>query len=245
MKLRSDQIRRLFRYFSKDILDREIDILRWIRSWSLDQNDISRKFLNKVKGYKWLFRLCPHIREIYVCNTVALWCANKDSDIDLFVVCSRLWTSRIILTLILHICWLRRHWNKIAWRLCLSFWVTERWAELSSIQISNNKDPYLAIWTVTLIPILNTWYHSTFISKNKWVEDYWLSFVNTDQSASIIESQTWYCLIEGFLKRLFISRTINKASKLNDKSGTIITDDVLKFHDNDIRQSLAKTIFDD
>jgi len=177
---------------------------------------------------------------------VAFWCADKKSDIDIFIVTkdNKLWSARVIMTLILSIFWLRRKWTDIAWKICLSFWSTSSWSKnLWKLQIESGNDPYLAIWTSTLIPVLNTWYYNELKKHNRWISDYWLVYCNPlspiTNKKRVLKKIFEYILspkiFENIVKHVFEKRAINKMKKLKVSRWTIITNDILKFHDNDIR----------
>jgi hypothetical protein len=85
-----------------------------------------------------------------------MYSVDADSDIDLFVVTSprRLWTVRILMTLVFQLLGVRRYGKKIAGRLCLSFFSTTDGLDMSEIALDGG-DPYLATWVKYLSPILD------------------------------------------------------------------------------------------
>ena len=220
MKISDKNLRLFFSNFNKEISNEEIDILNGKKAWTLMQNKYWSNLLKKISKFKFLFKISPFIKEIFICNNLAFWCAGKKSDIDLFIVCknNKIWTARCFLTLFTHIFKLRRHDNVINWRFCLSFWITDLWAnKLSDIQIDQWKDPYLAIWTATLIPILDTWYFENFKLENKWINDYWLKFVNKKINKNkkwlikiIFETLLRPNIIEKLLLKIFKKRSLKK-----------------------------------
>lgn len=265
--LTDKQIIDFFEIFWKKITNKEIQIIRWEKKWNLVLNKESKDFLEKVKKYSWIFKISPCIKEVFVCNTAAFWSANKKSDIDLFIVTTnwKIWTWRIFTSFLIHIFWLRRWWKNIEWKFCLSFWATEKWAKkLGEIQIKENKDPYLAIWTRTLIPILDKWFFEEFKKENSWIENYWLNYnpINNGNQSDLsnkksskenplnplIQGWTYHNSnvilnkIEKLIKKIFEKRALRKRKKLKNPSGVIISNEFLKFHDNDIRIEVAKEI---
>ena len=192
MKITSDILEKFFLIFDKKISEDEKKfLLEWKNFWDekkffwLKKNKISQKFLEKFYKYEKIFSICPFVKWIFIWNTVAFWSANENSDIDLFIVFEnwKIWTWRLFLTIIIHLFWVRRYWNKIAWRFCLSFFASEKWSfELENIQIEKNNqknDIYLAIWTATLIPVFwDKKFFEEFYEKNKWVENYWIKFLH-------------------------------------------------------------------
>lgn len=223
----------------------------WNYYW-LNLNKNSKKFLEKFSKYKFLFSICPFIKWIFIWNTIAFWSAKESSDIDLFIVFEnwRIWIWRFILTFLLQIFWVRRHWKKTKWRFCLSFFASEKWAfELENIQIEKDKDIYLAIWTVTLIPVFwSKKFFEEFFEKNKWVENYWIKFLNeknfpNDEKKFLkkfLEKILNFNFIENFLRRILKPRSENKKNKIKNNYWIIISDDYLKFHDNDKRREIME-----
>lgn len=109
----------------------------------------------KVSHHNTYFQKIPWILGIAVCNSLAMNAAHKQSDIDLFIITKRgrLWTVRILMTLLLSILWERKTSNKHAWKFCLSFFISEDGLDFTNIAIKN--DIYLAYWIKTLKPIIN------------------------------------------------------------------------------------------
>lgn len=267
----------------------------------------SKKYLKKA--HKWLpfFRFLPGVRAVAVCNTVALGTADKNSDIDLFIITAsgKLWTARIFCTLFCQILRIRRHHKKVAGRFCLSFFVTENFLDFEKIAIEP-RDPYLAFWISSLIPIFGKEVFKKILEKNKnFVQnnggigirfeneknmadflkdvkdekDSQLSSVAkeifqvsvTEKNEKIIPSKqremegnelrgllkkqnatagqapllkkvgefllgSWF---ESLVKKIFLPRTLKKKAKLKDQSGTIVEDDILKFHNSDRRREFS------
>jgi len=134
-----------------------------------------------------------------------------------------------------------------------------------------NSDIYLAIWTATLIPIFwNKKFFEEFYKKNKWVKNYLLSdpgvnFKNnfnkntvnknlffTDPGVNFLQKILNFNFIENFIKKILKPRSIKKKKNLNKKNNNsktrnnnfwiIISDDYLKFHDNDIRSEIMEKL---
>ncbi len=215
---------------------------------SLD-NVWNRKYLQKAKRWIPLLRHLPGVRAAFLCNSVALGTATQHSDIDLFIVtdASRLWVARCFVTCILHILRLRRHGNNIAGRFCLSFFATENALNMEKIALQPH-DPYLALWTATLIPVFGSSVANTVIAQNQ-------EFVSRSLGAAVRFSADLAEISKGdsrirtsleiafgrrwnqLLKTLFLPRAEHKKARLVDASGTIISDEMLKFHNTDRRGS--------
>jgi len=74
----------------------------------------------------WWLRFVPYVRMIAVTGTLAMKNCEKNSDIDFFVVLEkgRIFTGRILVTLVVHLLGKRRHGKKIKNRICLNYFTT-------------------------------------------------------------------------------------------------------------------------
>jgi hypothetical protein len=95
-----------------------------------DKNSIM-KFEIAEKAAKWL-RFAPFVRMIAVTGTLAMKNCEKNSDIDFFVVLEkgRIFTGRLLVTLIVHILGKRRYEKKITNRICLNYFTTTKSLEI-------------------------------------------------------------------------------------------------------------------
>lgn len=181
-----------------------------------------------------------------VCNNHAFGIADEKSDIDIFIIAKkgRMFIARAFLTLLLYVFGIKRHGNKVSGRFCLSFFVDESALNLSQIAIK--KDIYLAYWVKKLVPIVGGEVVDNFESKNKWicgilgVGDFKINrelMVGRSVIGKFFEIVllpiAWF--IEPILRNWQTKRAVKKSEKLKDKSGTIISKSMLKFHDDDKR----------
>lgn len=217
----------------------------WIKETpNQSELELFKKAQKYIKYISWI----PGLKMVAVCNSLSMFATkpNWDSDIDIFIVTcpKRLWIVRILSTIIFQILWVRRHWNKIKKRFCLSFFVTEKWMDFSSFAIEN--DIYLGYWIYYMKPILNK--DNTY---NKFVEincsSFWniLENINSNYSLQFLKTYSRYNykldksklldLLELILKKTFLPKTLKHKEKLGNPFGLIVTDDILKFHDNDKR----------
>jgi len=72
-------------------------------------------------------RLIPFVRMIAVTGTLAMKNCEKNSDIDFFLVLEkgRIFTGRLLVTLVVHILGKRRYRKKIKNRICLNYFITD------------------------------------------------------------------------------------------------------------------------
>lgn len=203
-------------------------------------------------------RFVPFLEAVFVCNTVAGGGVKENSDIDVFIIIKkgRLWLSRFLSTILLTAFRLRRNKTKITDKICLSFYATDDNLDLSKIAIPQ-PDVYLAYWIDNLIPVYDPQnFRRKIIEENKWAHKYlpnafddfdtlhrWLV---TDSKPSGIWRTffekswrgTYGDLVEKQAKEIQgikMKLNITNANK-PDNVGVIITDSMLKFHENDRRE---------
>ncbi|MCF7906457.1 hypothetical protein K9L04_00815 [Patescibacteria group bacterium] len=203
----------------------------------------------KVLKYTKPLSRIPFIKGIFVCNSLSMNATNKNSDIDLFIVSSnnRLWIVRILTTLYFQLLGNRRTSNKIKNNFCLSFFCTENGiSNFNKIKIEN--DIYLFFWI---------YYLKTIVDKNdiykKLLNLFNIEKQNKDfnkykiyiKYKNNIKNYKFFDFFEYLLKKIFIKKTINHKKKLENPWGVIINNDMLKFHDNDVRRKVRNEIIND
>ncbi|MFA6550094.1 MAG: hypothetical protein WCT36_01930 [Candidatus Gracilibacteria bacterium] len=214
------------------------------------------KLWNKVFRYSWVFKMVPFIKMVAVCNSLSYMDVNKKSDIDLFVTTdkNRLFTARFLLSAILYLLGVKRHDHKVAGRFCLSFFVTENSLDMEQVALKP-YDIYLAFWAMSLTPVFGEKTYNEFVEKNSWTKRYFPDGIipNTSvihKSGFIARAVKRFLTrvlsgklggkLEGYLSRALIKRAESKAEKLPDRRGTIISSNIMKFHDNDIREYIRE-----
>lgn len=213
----------------------------------------AKNYWKKVRRYQWLFSLCPFVKLVAVCNSLTINDVRENSDIDLLVVTKKgkLFAARFFMTLLTGIFGIRRHGKKIKSRFCLSFYVSEEKTKISDLAIKP-YDIYLAFWLKTLQPISGDYkVYEKIMEENREFLDF---YFKTEpiykkryfRNRNFIQEKIKKILEKLFGTENFIEKTrmkqldrINKKfNKLEDKSGTIISDDILKFHDRDARDQI-------
>ncbi len=212
----------------------------------------SKQYWKKVKRYQWLFSICPFIDFIGVCNSLPIRDIHDESDIDLFVVAKKghLFTARLFLTLLTSIFFIRRHGEKVNKRFCLSFYVTDE--EYNFEKLSRKPyDIYLAYWIKTLEPVSGNYTsYLKFIEANQeWLKPYFKNLIPRKRYYRTAKpaQEKWKTRLENWFgsknweqrfKKWQLERAQNKQKQLEDQSGTIISNNILKFHDQDIRDQV-------
>ena len=216
-----------------------------------DFSEIEEKYLEKANKYIKFIKWLPGLKMIWIGNSLAMKSATKDSDIDLYIVTDKnaMWFVRIMVTFIFQVLWVRKDETHHAWRFCLSFFSTIDGMDFSSFKIDN--DVYLYFWIVYFKPIAD--YSNTyekFLEKNN-------SWANFDDYKKIIEEnkkfikykrKAWFnnffltWLFDKLFKKIFFKRTLNHFEKIWKPYGVIISDDLLKFHNWDVRKEISEKL---
>jgi len=216
----------------------------WVKSEPSKQEIL---LWEKVSAYNTYFAKIPWILWIAICNSLSMNATHKDSDIDLFIITkkNRLWTVRILMTLILTLLWERKNKNNHAGKFCLSFFITEQGLNLKNIAIEN--DIYLAYWIDSLKPIISRKnIFSIFCNENAE-----LLGKDKEEKQKIIEHPLLktprllticWDICEKLLKSIFLPRTKKSFQKLWKPFWIVISDTMLKFHNTDKRKKIRDKI---
>ncbi len=202
---------------------------------------IEEKLWQKVNRCIPYLKWVPFLRMVAVCNNLAFGKVDEKSDIDIFVVAKRgrLFTVRILVTLILHILGVRRHGGKVAGRFCLSFFVDDSFLDLSKIAIEN--DVYLAYWVASLKPIIDDGVSGEFWRENEWVRNFFEGEAKYDVSRILARPSNIFAFlfpkfVESLLKRWQLKRARKKALTASAGADLMVEENILKFHNIDRRK---------
>lgn len=189
---------------------------------------MAKRKLVRARRVANLFGKLPSVRMVAVCNSLAVGNAEDDSDIDLFLVCrpGTLWLTRLLLAGTLKLLRLRPTPNNHKDKLCLSFWVSESRLDLSRFSLEGH-DPYMDYWIATLLPL----YDAGGVFER-------FRSVNSGESRDSGESKKPSGSIERFAKHIQMRKFPESIRAIaNMDSRVVISDEVLKFHVNDRRES--------
>lgn len=212
----------------------------------------TEKFLwDTVENYKFLFKRIPFLSAVFVCNSLSFSNSKPNSDIDLFIVAekNRLFIMRLFITFYLHLFGIRRHGKFISNRFCLSFFIDE--THLSLKIIAKKDDFYLAYWIKKLVLVYSNGLTQDFLIKaNPWIFNYISKKINPINFSTIYGKSLFRKFFEN-LPEIFLNfiestlKFIQKKKALNtyktvdkERSSIIISDNILKFHNNDKRNFL-------
>jgi len=214
----------------------------------------ARRLWKKIRRWQWIFSICPFVKLVCVCNSLPIYAASEDSDIDLLVVTkkNRLFLARLCLTILTGLFGVRRHGNKIKDRFCLSFYVSEDHLNFKDLALEP-YDIYLAFWIKTLEPIAGDYriYEKIFEDNHVWLDEYFKTL--TLHRRYFRKSSGFQGKVKNFFEKYLnrddweekskqkqIRRAKEKYYGLKDRSGTVISETVLKFHDYDRRKEIRK-----
>ncbi len=215
--------------------------------------EVERKLWNKADRYGKLLRFVPFLRFAGVCNSLSFGLVDEKSDIDIFIIAKkgRLFFVRTIVTLLFHVLGVRRHGKKIAGRFCLSFFIDDSELCLSSLAIE--RDIYLAFWVRKMAPLVNDGVFTDFVASNSRLLAYFdapILMSDRDFKSSYtgifssIFAGGFGNFLEVILMKWQIKRAALKMNLLDDRSGLIVSEHILKFHNIDRRRSYSLKWFD-
>ncbi|OGH87574.1 MAG: hypothetical protein A3J93_03555 [Candidatus Magasanikbacteria bacterium RIFOXYC2_FULL_42_28] len=209
-------------------------------------------------------RSIPFVRAIFVCNSVGSGTASDNSDVDLFIITApkRVWLVRFFTNITMLLFGLRRHGDKVAGKVCLSFLVDEKKLNMAPWRVCDD-DIYLAYWLFQLIPLYdpNNLYDK-LIAANGWVKKYLPNVKkNSTDTFALTDSVwglKWKNLWEKFWTGAYGDLIENQARgtqqakmkfsshgkvRPHDKS-VIVGEGVIKLHEGDTREELHRQWLD-
>jgi len=212
----------------------------------------AKEWWKRVHNFQWIFHLCPFVRLAAVCNSLPIRAVEENSDIDLLVIADKkhLFTARFFLTLLTSFFFVRRHGRFTRKKFCLSFYITDDNLDLSEVE-QKPYDIYLAYWLKTLTPISGDYilYERLLEANAKWLKPYFPEV--TKLRRRYRKPKPWHAKWKSRLERWFgtekwelkfrnwqMERALEKYRRLPDKSGSVISEKMLKFHDRDIRAEI-------
>ncbi len=217
-----------------------------------NESNIEKELYNRSYKYLKYIKFLPWLLMVWIWNSIAMNWATKDSDIDLFIVTTKntMWLNRIIITFIFSILWVRKTEKKHAKMFCLSFFATSDGLDFNDWKIEN--DIYLYYWILTFKPIIN--YNKTY-EKFIFLNEKWTSldkykekieenkkYIYYSWNKNINNKFLWF--FDNIIKKIFIKKTYKTYNKIWKPYWIIINNNLLKFHNNDIRKKIKKEILD-
>ncbi len=210
--------------------------------------DAISKFKKLRRVTKFLSRIST-VRAIGAVNTLSWGHTSSTSDIDLFIVCRKgsVWTTRFLLVIPFILLGQRPHVHGeepvSAHPLCFSFFSSEQALCFESLRIG--RDPYLAQWVHSIVPMYDPSGLIEQVSEeNKWskqvVPNAFSFSVHPSFSGKKPALRFGLSFLEAFFRSLQQWRLPKHIKEhANQDSRVVITDDMLKFHENDRREQYA------
>lgn len=225
------------------------DAQAWHRDRHVRFLDAMRKYRKAERTVQLLGRL-PWIHGVAVCNSLSWYQTTQQSDIDLFVVTKpgRVWSARLLSTIPAMLLRQRPGEAKTD-PVCLSFFCTDQALDFEKLKIGTS-DPYLAYWCRSLVPLID---HSDWMDNfemhNAWLREV-LPHAQFVRRASRFRPYVkarlpWVPLSERLAKQLQMEKfPASIRSLMNRDSRVIVSDDMLKFHEQDAREQIRMTLED-
>ena len=135
----------------------------------------SKKLIENSRPALKALNTIPWIKLLCITGSVAAYNADKNADIDVFIVCTknRLWLTRFFTVVMLKVLGKYRSDTEPAGRICPNIYVDEK----SIIWPKNKRNLYVAQEITMMHPIINkdnTYFK--FIESNDWIFEYFRNF---------------------------------------------------------------------
>lgn len=202
---------------------------------------IAEKKWKKVEPYLKILSNLPAVKALFVCNRLAWWNTDENSDIDLFIIAqkNKIWTTRFFTTGLAKILNLRPTPQKTKDKICLTFYITEDNLNLEKYKACQ-PDVHFIYWLNQMVPVYDPFnlYKKLLI----WTKKY-LPYIYPYDPTMRRRIRTFFLkkifdLIPGekIYKAIQLKILPEKLKKLaNKNNNVIIQDNILKFHDQDKR----------
>jgi predicted nucleotidyltransferase len=176
----------------------------------------NERAIEKLKTARKIARLLyrfPFVRGVAVSGSLSKNYADKDSDIDFFIITkeNRLWLARTLMHLFKKLSFIlgKEHW------LCMNYYIDE-----SALEIKE-KNVFTAMEVITLLPMYGNRTFKDFFIANKWAKSYFPVFYPKVNSADDISKGAIQSLVEAifnnrfghFLDRLLMKGTLKRWKK--------------------------------
>ena len=216
--------------------------------------DAVRKF-GKLRRASVFFQLLPGVRAIAAVNTMAWWHTKTSSDIDLFIVTKpgHIWSTRFLLVAPFALFGMRPNHHSddghdhgdVLDPFCFSFFASRTSIQMESLKHAS-EDYYLAFWTKSLVPVFDRdEVFSEFAALNKWADvvlpnGRHRTCHHLHEPARVPSVPVQFSFTEPVFRWVQQRRFPEQIRSLaNVDSRVVVTDDMLKFHENDRRAQFA------
>lgn len=195
-----------------------------------------KKLAPSIQILKKITKKIPEITDVLLVNSFSLGALKPTSDIDIVVICEPklIWWARLKLTIALERAHLRRKPGNIEEHICLSFFVTTDALSMESLAIDN--DLYLRYWSANTLPLFGR-HRSNWLKENQWLLAFLPHFRLQTPPQKFHRRISLLSYIANSIVRIpMCPRSKAKAAKLGIESSIVVSDKMLKFHNQDRRQ---------
>lgn len=209
----------------------------------IERNKISERKYKIIKKTVFFLRFVPFMRAIAVTGRMAMKNTDRNSDLDLLVILKegKIFTGRILTTLLVHLLGVRRYRDKIRDRICLNHFMTDKDLEtgLHDLFSSSEHSPALHLFASSeysfIYPVFGWKVFHKFQKENKWVGEYKINYHTEETKGLKITEDSFFSknirkteefilkfdFIEKLLKKWQMSRIINDPR--THKPGSFVT----------------------
>jgi predicted nucleotidyltransferase len=134
----------------------------------LERNKLANEKFKILRKVIWWLRFVPFVRMVAVTGSMAMKNTEESSDIDVLVVLKqgKIFTGRLLVTIMVHLLGKRRYANKIQNRICLNYFITTQSLEVFL------KDLFSASEYSFIIPVFGFRFFRKFQEHNQWIRLY-------------------------------------------------------------------------
>ncbi len=179
----------------------------------------------KARKIIWLLEIIPYLRMVVVSGSLVLGNTRTKSDIDLLIVtkAGRIWTCRILITVLITLLGKKRHKEKTRDKICLNHYITDK----------SLKIPFESLYNAqTYARLVNVYGNNhlfqQFQKANSWVKDYLVFWPKVrSENLRVIKKNKILIIIAKFLEII-----------LNNKIGDLIEKNLGKWQEIRIKGNL-------
>lgn len=224
-----------------------------------ERERMSLKKIKKAQRMARILGLVPGVKMIAIVSNLGYLNADKDADIDLFMVAEKgkIWAVRFWSVILMKILGQRPNKQAIKDKICLSYYVTEDNLNLEQTKVAE-LDRHLVYLTAQCLPLYSEdglW--EKYVRQNEWLKKYLLNFEYSDKTKKFIIKPRLLWLKSiiaktelGFEQRFYkeiqlrkMAAELKQAMNQGDQK-VIVNDQMLKLHLNDKREEINKMIND-
>ncbi len=200
----------------------------------------SNRKIKIAKRFIYIFKHFSFIKVIALANSIGAHNLREGSDIDFFIISSpgRLWLTRLLMAGTAKMLNRRPTSKNKRDKICLSFYITSDSLNLESLKL-NGADPYFYYWLRTLILLYNkNSSYEKFLKANDIIDRPEINNSNTPDRPNSVFVFNFLELVAKKFQYLIMSPDLKKA--MNNSTGVVVNDKVLKLYLHDNRQNYAE-----